>query len=99
MSNIDDLLGFAIDKNPIDFATAFDNIVREKAATALENKRIELAQAIYGADGEDEDEDQVDNEVEGEEEEDFDIDDLDLDDLDLDLDDIDLNDEGTDEEA
>ena len=93
MPDTTDLLGLAIDKNPVDFADAFNAILRDKAMEALENKKIELAQSIYG-DGEDTD--------------DFDSEDLDFDDdladLDLDLDDLDLgdldlDDEGTDEDA
>jgi len=98
MPDTTDLLGLAIDKNPVDFASAFDTILRDKAITALENKKIELAQSIYG-DPEDTD-DTVDID-------DVDFDDDDLDDLDLDLDDLDLDDldlgsdegEGADEDA
>ncbi|NDB84127.1 MAG: hypothetical protein EB127_15625 [Alphaproteobacteria bacterium] len=98
MPDTTDLLGLAIDKNPVDFASAFDAILRDKAITALENKKIELAQSIYG-DPEDTD-DTVDID-------DVDFDDDDLDDLDLDLDDLDLDDldlgsdegEGADEDA
>jgi len=81
MPDITDLLGLAIDKNPVDFADAFDAILRDKAMTALENKRIELAQSIYGEPETDDSSDEFD----------LDFDD-DLDDLDLDLDDLDLDD-------
>ena len=90
MPNVTDLLGFAIDKNPTDFAAAFDELVREKAAIALENKKTELAQSIYGSDEDDlnlDDEDDLDFDADEDlDDEDFDIDldDLDLDDLDLD---------------
>lgn len=110
MSDIGSLLGLAIDKNPVDFADAFNTIVREKAAAALDNRRIELANSIYGANEEPEDEDEVDLDdttSEGETDEDegelgddeLDFGELDLDDIDIDLDDLDLNDEGTDEDA
>jgi hypothetical protein len=87
MPDVTDLLGFAIDKNPTDFAAAIDDILRSKAAIALENKKTELAQSVYGSD---EDSDEVD----------FETDDLDLDDdtefddedFDIDLDDLDLED-------
>ena len=94
MPDTTDLLGLAIDKNPVDFADAFDAILRDKAITALENKKIELAQSIYGEADDTDDTVDIDDI-------DFDDDlddlDLDLDDLDLDLDDLD--DEGTDEDA
>lgn len=102
-----DLLGLAIDKNPVDFADTFNQIMMQKAQDAIEAKRTELAQAIYG---ESEEPDLDDDDV-GEEEFDLDDDDLDLDlddddvdvdfeDVDdLDLDDIDLEDLTDDEDA
>ena len=89
MPTTTDLIGLAIDKNPVDFAAAFDDIVREKASAALEAHKIELAQSVYGS-----------NEVESDDEDDVDFDDIDLEDdsdediedLDLDLDDLDLDD-------
>lgn len=83
MTDTTDLIGLAIDKNPVDFADAIDTILRSKAADALEAKKIELAQSIYGS-GETEDID------DGISDDDIDVDDLDLDDIDLDLDDLDL---------
>jgi hypothetical protein len=93
MPDVTDLLGFAIDKNPTEFASAIDDILRSKAAIALENKKTELAQSVYGSD---EDPDEVDFETDDldldddtdtefdEEDFDIDLDDLDLEDLDLD---------------
>lgn len=101
MSDISDLLGSTIGKNPIDFANAFDDIVREKAAAALENKRVELAKSIYGAENEEDFDDLEDQDDDVEDDDDdIDLDGLDIDDIDIDLDDLDLNDdEGTDEDA
>lgn len=95
MPETNELLGLAIDKNPVDFADAFDKIMREKAMASLEAKRIELAQSVYGS------EEDIDDEDIGDEDLDIDIDDLDLDDIDLDLEDLaDLDNEGnTDEDA
>lgn len=93
MPDVTDLLGFAIDKNPTDFAAAIDDILKSKAAVALENKKTELAQSIYGA--ADDDSDEVDFESD---DEDFDLDEVDSDeefddeDFDIDLDDLDLDD-------
>lgn len=87
MPDVTDLLGFAIDKNPTEFASAVDDILRSKAAVALENKKTELAQSVYGSD---DDSDEVDFESD---DEDFDLDDdFDDEDLDIDLDDLDLDD-------
>lgn len=95
MATSDDLINFAIDKNPIDFASAFDDIMREKTLEALEAKKVELAHSIYGNDDTDEDlEDDGSEEFEINPEDiddsDEDIEDFELDDIDIDLDDIDL---------
>jgi hypothetical protein len=92
MPDVTDLLGFAIDKNPTDFASAVDDILRSKAAIALENKKTELAQSVYGSD---EDPDEVDFETDDfdlEDDTEFDEEDFDIDLEDLDLEDLDLED-------
>lgn len=106
MTDVADLIGFAIDKNPVDFAGAFETIVREKAAAAIENHKIELAQSLYGGeepdvdDADDEDLDDFDADEEADDDIEIDDDDLDLDDLDLDdLDLDDLEDTSDDEDA
>jgi hypothetical protein len=92
MTNTTDLIGLAIDKNPVDFADVLDTLLRQKAVDALENKKIELANNIYGETPEEDNETDNDDTI--------DIDDLDLDDIDLDLDDLDLDTkDGTDEYA
>lgn len=92
MTDTTDLIGLAIDKNPVDFADALDTILRQKAADALADKKVELAQSIYGEDPEEDTEINDDDTV--------DVADLDLDDIDLDLDDLDLETkDGTDEDA
>ena len=90
MPTTTDLLGLAIDKNPVDFADRFNQIMMQKAADAIDNKRVELAQSMYADDNNEED--FGDDELDAEMDDDFEDDDmdLDLDDLDLDLDDIDL---------
>lgn len=91
MPTTTDLLGLAIDKNPVDFADQFNQIMMAKAAEAIDNKRVELAQSLY-SDNEDVDDfgdEDFNAEMDDEDFEDDDMD-LDLDDLDLDLDDLDL---------
>jgi hypothetical protein len=90
---VSDLLQFAIDKAPTDFADKFNDIVSGRIASALEDKKIEFAQAIYGEPDEDEDEDEdaIGDEDEDDIDEDDDDLDIDLDDLDIDLDDLDLD--------
>lgn len=93
MTDTTDLIGLAIDKNPVDFADAVDAILRNKAAEALEAKKIELAQSIYSS----EEPEDVDDDIS---DDDIDVDDLDLDDIDLDLNDLDLETEdGTDDNS
>ena len=104
MSDVTDLLTHAVNKSPVEFADAFNDLMQQKARDAVEAHRVTLAQSIYNSADEDEDEDVVDNEgipVDDDTEEDYDDDDLDLDDLaDIDLDDLDLdNEDGTDEDA
>lgn len=92
MTDTTDLIGLAIDRNPVDFADALDTLLRQKAVDAIENHKVQLAQSIYGEEPEEDDFDDGDSDV--------DISDLDLDDIDLDLDDLDLDTEdGTDENA
>ncbi len=97
MPTTTDLLGLAIDKNPVDFADQFNQIIMQKAADAVEAKKVELAQSLYGADqSADDTDDYSDDDIDV----DFDDeDDLDLDDLDLDLNDLDLEDIIDDQDA
>lgn len=91
MTDTTDLIGLAIDKNPVDFADVLDTLLRQKAMDTLETHKVELAQSIYGEDPEDNLND---------DDSDLDIDNLDLDDIDLDLDDLDLETkDGTNEDA
>lgn len=75
MPNTIDLIGQALEKNPVDFADTFSQLISQKAADAVAEKKVELAQSIYGdpeTDTADDDSDDID----------FDIDFDDLDDLD-----------------
>jgi len=88
MPTTNDLIGLAIDKNPVDFADAFNNLMMQKAVDAVELRSIELAQSVYGSEaGPEEDEFEDFDTTEGDDEDvDMDVefdDDLDLDDLDL----------------
>jgi len=88
MPTTNDLIGLAIDKNPVDFADTFNNLMMQKAVDAVELRSIELAQSVYGSEaGPEEDEFEDYETAEGDDdgadlEVEFD-DDLDLDDLDL----------------
>lgn len=99
MPTTTDLIGLAIDKNPVDFASTFAEIIQQKQEDALAAKKIELAQSIYGSpedtdddlDFDEDDFDTEDDDYDDDAGEDEDLEDLDLDDLDLDLDDLDLD--------
>ena len=111
MADTTDLLGFAVEKNPVDFADTFNQLMQQKAQEAVSNHRVTLAQSIYGEPEEtetveDEDGDVVDTDDDSvdDDDTDFDIsddelDDFDLDDLDLNDLDLDDNEDFTDEEA
>lgn len=105
-----DLVGQAIEKNPVDFKDTFDQLMRQRIVDSLENKKIELAQSIYGMPETDDadDLDDIDDvgdddfDVDADEDDvddDLDFDDLDLDDLDIDLDELDLEGITDDEDA
>lgn len=104
MADTNDLLNFAVNKNPVEFQDTFDAIMRQKAVAAIESHRTTLAQSIYADQPEDQfqpeyDEDDLDDlDVDIDEIEDLDLDDVDLDDLD-DLDNIDVADEDFTDEA
>ena len=88
MPTTNDLIGLAIDKNPVDFADAFNNLMMQKAVDAVELRSIELAQSVYGSEaGPEEDEFEDFDTTEGDDDDaDLDVefdDNLDLDDLDL----------------
>jgi len=103
MSDVSDLLAHAVNKSPVEFANAFNDLMQHKAQDAIEAHRVTLAQSIYNtSDNDAPDEDDEDDEDGVDDTEDYsDDDDLDLDDLeDIDLDDLDLDDEDSaDEDA
>lgn len=89
MPDVSDLLGLAIDSNPVDFADTLNGILQDKAMEAIAAKRIEVAQGMY--DGPDETQDDDTDFALPEDDDNIDVDDLDLEDLDLD--DLDLDNE------
>jgi hypothetical protein len=82
MADVKDLLGLAIDSNPVDFTDTLNDILQDKALQAIAAKRVDVAQSMY--DGPDESqEDEYDVPLPEDDVDDLDLDDLDLDDLDL----------------
>lgn len=82
MSDINDLIKSSIEKSPVDFSSALDDILNQKAQEAIEVRRIEIAQGLYG------EPEEVNAEANDDEDLDIDIGDLDTD---IDLEDIEDN--------
>lgn len=89
MADLKDMLAAIINKEPVAYSTAFDEIMHERIADKIDEKRIDIAQNIY-TESVDDDEDLDDF--------DFDDEDLDDEDLDFDFDDEDLDDFDFDDE-
>jgi len=89
MSNIEiiDLIKYANENQPVNFASALDNILSQKTLDVLAAKREEVAANMF-KDPEDEDEDE-----EYDDEDDYDDDGIDVEELETD-EDIELEDDG-----
>ena len=85
MPTVKDLLQASISEDALGFTDMYNEIMDERIGLAVEEKRLAIAQSIYG------DED-VFEEVETDEEVVFE-DNEDLEDIDLDLEDLDISDE------
>ena len=48
MPEINDLLSAAIGNSPVDFASTVSDILGQKAIDAIGERRIEIAQSLYG---------------------------------------------------
>jgi len=46
---VQDLISLAYDQKPIEFGDAFNDLVMDRIALAVQDKKIEVAQRIYGA--------------------------------------------------
>ena len=45
---IEDLISNAVDLKPLEFADAFNNLILDKLHTVIDNKKMEVAQQLYG---------------------------------------------------
>jgi len=45
--NLEDLVTSSLEQRPIDFSDAFNSLITDKLQTAIQNKKIEVAQRIY----------------------------------------------------
>lgn len=74
MAEIADLINFALEKNPVEFAEAFNSIVQARAVDAIEARKIEMASSLYSEADESEyeallNDDEVELDLEGEDDE------------------------------
>jgi hypothetical protein len=54
--DISNLVVSAIEQKPLDFEAAFNDLIVDRLHTAIENKKIEIAQQMYNYDSETEQE-------------------------------------------
>ena len=87
MADTTDLLGHAIEKNPVEFGNTLADILHQKAEDAIAARKVEIAQGLYASD-EDTNVEIEDSDVDT----DLDLEDLDVDDLDLEVEDTNSND-------
>lgn len=95
--NIEDIINFSANENPLNVKQAVDSAMLSKIHSAIEGKKREVARAMFGGEAKDEPEwddeewedEEDDDDADEDEEEDFEISDDDLDDLLSDLEDID----------
>lgn len=58
-ARIADLINFSSNQKPVEFADAFKNLVQDKVAAAIENRKVEIAKSMFaGSQVEDEEEQQ-----------------------------------------
>lgn len=51
MSDINDLILHAAEKNPVEFASTFNSILHQRCADAIDAKRVDIAQSLYSQEG------------------------------------------------
>ena len=74
---MDQLMTAAIEEKPVDFTNAFETLIKDKLTQAVEARKVELAQSLFGApegldlgeDDEDEVTEEIDEEISDEDEE------------------------------
>ena len=66
---VQDLISLAYDQKPIEFGDAFNDLIMDRIAVAVQDKKIEAAQRIYGAQEVEDAQNELDQEEETEQEE------------------------------
>lgn len=73
-ARIVDLINFSSNQKPLEFESSFKEILQNKVADAIENKKLEIASRMFNAPEENNDEElETDSEEETEEQEDGEI--------------------------
>lgn len=70
MAVVTDLISQSVDKKPSEFSDTFNELIKDRVATAIAQKKLDLSQALFGApeiDNQD-DEEQPELELDQEEE-------------------------------
>ena len=50
MPDINDLIMHSVNQRPADFETTFNDVIASRIASAVDAKKIEIAQQMFGAD-------------------------------------------------
>lgn len=61
---LDDLVIATLEQKPTDFEAAFDNVITDRIRAAVEDKKIAIAQQMYGYEPEDQEEPEFENDDE-----------------------------------
>jgi hypothetical protein len=82
--NTFDLIDLTVDEKPAEVSVAFDELIGQRIVDIIAQKKVEVAQQMFGPQDSEEDDDieYEDDEFEDEDDEDEDYDDSDLEDLD-----------------
>jgi hypothetical protein len=69
--SVQDLISLSFDQKPVEFQQAFDSLMTDRIARAIEDKKIEVAQSIYyNQDNNEDDDAAVEDELDTEPQED-----------------------------
>lgn len=60
MSDINDLINFAVTQKPNEFSSTINDILVDKITNAIENKKVEIAQNMFNAEHQDNNEEELD---------------------------------------
>lgn len=65
MVDMSDLIYYAAQQQPADFESAFRDIMVDKIATAIDNKKIEVAHAMFNSSNDVEDTEELEDQEDG----------------------------------